>query len=102
MANNYTKDSKITTQEILNLKQKINNNYFKNIGKSQRIPYILHMRLCGWTLRKIADKYQLHRERIRQQEARGVEYIIIIREEAERYGCKDLPDVPLKISSFNP
>ena len=69
---NYTIESKITEDEIKKLDERFIKN--KNRG-SKRIPSILRFRLEGKSLEFIATLFEVTRERIRQQEARGVEII---------------------------
>jgi len=73
MANNYTQKNKnlITQPNLQRLHDYLKDKKFSK----KRIHPILQMRLRGKTLDAIGDIFVVSRERIRQQEAMGVEII---------------------------
>lgn len=72
----YTKEMKITEEEtiiLIKIMRGIRNNKIRRTDKN--MVYVLANRVVGKTLEQIAKELNLSRERIRQLEAKGIEYI---------------------------
>jgi|TARA_Y100000034_G_scaffold135014_1_gene205324 DNA-directed RNA polymerase sigma subunit (sigma70/sigma32) len=70
---NYTLESKIEVSEIMKLAKSDLLDYW---SANNRIPAILLLRMIGEPLSKIGDMFRVNKERIRQQEAKGIELIL--------------------------
>lgn len=71
---NYTRESKITDEEIEWLEKKYAA-FFHKSSIFYKFPLILQHRLLGKSLQDIAYIYNVTKERIRQVEAKAVEII---------------------------